>query len=346
MSQAHRMKDFVGLKQKVNFLQNTDAYPQEIRNVQVKETHMSYVFLTDVYVFKMKKPVRLPYLDFSSLGKRKVDCHNEVELNQRLAPETYLDVLPLTYDKDRKLHINGPGKTVEWLVKMRRLDEDKMLQKLILKDEVPKDKLHKTADFLADFYRQSGPVEIDSFAYWNKLLDGVRTSYQVILDERYELPLNLIKEVVSVQQTFLTQKDTLFEQRVKQSKILEGHGDLRPAHICLEDKPVIFDCLEFNKELRTLDPLDELAFLDMECERIRNQEVGKVFLQVYAEKNEEEIEEELLLFYKSKRATLRAKLSLQHLEDEEYQDQDQWVNKAHDYLSLAKRYTDELSKIS
>jgi aminoglycoside phosphotransferase family enzyme len=336
---------FVPLNQKVDFLKQADTYRKDIKSVRTIETHMSWLFITDIYVYKLKKPNSLPYLDFSSLEKRKDDCFKELELNQQLAADTYLDVVSLNYDEKRQLHLGGSGRTVDWLVKMRKLDDSKMLDQLISEEAVPEDGLKAAADLLMGFYQQAEPVPTEAFAYWNKLLDGIRDSYAVLMDDRFDLPLDLIKEVVSVQQSYLMDHDSIFEERVNASRIIEGHGDLRPEHICLEDKPVIFDCLEFNDNFRQLDPLDELAFLDMECERIRNNEVGKFFRKAYTDASGDNFPEPLWLFYKSKRATLRAKLSLQHLDDKHYTDKTTWVDKAHDYLSLAKRYTDRMHEL-
>lgn len=342
--QGHGNQPLVTLQQKVNFLSETQHYPQKLKYVRPVQTHMSWVFLTDMYVYKMKKPVKYPYLDYSTLSQRKGACHDEIKLNQQLAPDIYLDVVPLNYNDERKFHLEGDGMAVEWLVKTRRVDIDMMLDELMQKDAVPDDPLKEVAQHLGRFYQEQEPLEIDAFAYWNKLLKEIRGSYQVLLEDRFALPLDLVKDVISTQQSFLTGQENLFRDRIQHNFIKEGHGDLRPDHICLLSKPVILDRLEFNRDLRIVDTLDDLAYLDMECDRHRNPATGKVFLDTYAAMHDDPVPENLLMFYKSKRATLRAKLTLEHLNDKQYTDYDKWVNKAHDYLSLAKRYTNAMKK--
>lgn len=337
-------KKFIPLAEKVRFLKRGQHYSESPKRVYNKETHMSWVFLTDVYVYKLKKPVRFDYLDFSSLRKRKEDCEREVELNSRLADDTYLRVIPLCLDGQQQLQLDGKGKAVDWLVKMRKLDENLMLDTLIKNGEAEKNQVQKAAELLTQFYQGREAEKISSFDYWNKIMSGVKDNYAVLLDQAYQLPTDQIKEVITTLQLFLTDHDDLLEERVSAGKIVDGHGDLRPEHICLDNKPVIFDCLEFNKELRTVDMADDLAFLSTECELLGNTEVAQWFIDVYQKNTEDNYSEKLFKFYQCNRACLRAKLSVQHLNEPQYQNDTRWVEKAKAYLHLANQYAKALSK--
>jgi aminoglycoside phosphotransferase family enzyme len=335
---------FISLAEKLRFLKRGQHYSENPKRVFNKETHMSWVFLTDVYVYKLKKPVRFDYLDFSSVKKRKEDCEREVELNSRLAEDTYLRVIPLCLDNQQQLQLDGKGKAVDWLLKMRKLDENLMLDTLIKNGEVKKAQVQKAAEHLTLFYQGLEAENISSFDYWNKIMRGVKENYAALLDPVYQLPTDLIKEVITALQLFLTDHDDLLEARVSAGKIVEGHGDLRPEHICLDIKPVIFDCLEFNKELRTVDMADELAFLAMECEMLGNTEVAQWFTDIYQKNTEDNFSEKLFKFYQCNRACLRAKLSAQHINEPQYQNDKKWLEEAKAYLNLANQYGESLSK--
>lgn len=158
---------------------------------------------------------------------------------------------------------------------MCKLDENLMLDALIKNGKAEKDQVQKAAERLTQFYQGLEAEKISSFDYWNKIMSDVKENFAVLLDQAYQLPTDLIKKMITALQLFLTDHDDLLEERVSAGMIVEGHGDLRPEHICLDNKPVIFDCLEFNKELRTVDIADELAFPAMECEMLGNAEVAQ-----------------------------------------------------------------------
>jgi aminoglycoside phosphotransferase family enzyme len=121
----------IDISTKVAFLRQSASYPGHPSGVDVIQTHMSWVFLTDRLVYKLKKPVRFEFLDFSTLERRHHDCQEEVRLNRRLAQGVYLGVTPLTVDAAGRLHLNGEGEAADWLVKMQRLPRERMLDHAI-----------------------------------------------------------------------------------------------------------------------------------------------------------------------------------------------------------------------
>jgi uncharacterized protein len=164
----------------------------------------------------------------------------------------------------------------------------------------------------------------------------VQANWRELAVPRYHLPLALVESVLTAQMAFLEQEPGLLDSRVQAGRIIEAHGDLRPEHICLEDEPVIIDCLEFNQALRILDTVSELAFLALECERLGAPEVGAGILETYSTAAGDWPPERLLAFYKRYHAGMRAKIAVWHLREPDVRDAAQWTQKAQHYLCLVR----------
>jgi uncharacterized protein len=177
---------------------------------------------------------------------------------------------------------------------------------------------------LARFYTQAPPVAITPAAYRRCLAESVHATGGELVQPVYALPVALVESVQSAQWEFLERAPELFERRVYAGRIIEAHGDLRPEHICLEDEPVIIDCLEFNRDLRILDTVSELAFLALECERLGAPRVGDLILETYSEATGDRPPERLLAFYKSYHASMRAKIAVWHLKEPDRGDVAKW----------------------
>jgi len=249
---------------KVAFLRQPASYPHynpgHAFTVDVIQTHMSWVFLSEHFVYKLKKSVRFEFLDFSTLERRHHDCLEEVRLNQRLAPGIYLGVVPLTIDAAGRLQLEGEGGAVDWLVKMQRLPREYMLDQVIAARRVEAAEVRTFARLLAGFYRHAEAVSITPHDYRQRFEQNIDAYTNTLLKPTYGLSHNQITIIKRTLQQFLSDKAELFDARVSTQRIVEAHGDLRPEHICLIDPPVIIDCLEFNRALRLLDPADELPF--------------------------------------------------------------------------------------
>jgi aminoglycoside phosphotransferase family enzyme len=329
------------LASKIASLKRPETYVEPPGTIEVVETHMSVVFLTERHAFKLKKPVRYEYLDFSTLAARRHNCEEERRLNQVLAPGVYLDVVPLAFSPDGKLRLQGPGETVDWLVKMRRLPADRMLDRLIRRHALSEADLALLARRLMEFYRGCAPVAMNAAEYRRFFKHGIDSDRRVLAELVFGLPADTIDAVHAAQLAFL-ESTLLLEERVQQGRIVEGHGDLRPEHVCLESQPLIFDRLEFNRRLRLVDPVDELAFLAMECERLGSGHVGEALFEVYAQATGDRPPPPLLAFYQAARATLRARLSILHTRELPRSAWEKWRTLACDYLALALRYSRRL----
>jgi aminoglycoside phosphotransferase family enzyme len=303
---------------------------------------MAWVFLTDTQAWKLKKPVRYDYLDFSTPEARRGDCEEEVRLNHRLAPNVYYGVVPLTINTQGDLQLDGRGEAIDWLVRMRRLPVDSFLDRAIVNRTVSAADVRKVGVMLARFYKQSPPVTITTSEYQKRLTDDVHANQRELAKQEYDLPINLLGSITRAQLTFLERKQELFDDRVRRGKIIEAHGDLRPEHVCLESEPVIIDCLEFNRDFRILDPVSELAFMALECERLGAPHVGDLILETYSDETGDRPPVQLLMFYKSYHACLRAKIAVWHLKDHGVNHPTKWTERARHYLHLAARITSVL----
>jgi aminoglycoside phosphotransferase family enzyme len=326
------------LAAKVEFLKRAESYPGRPERVEAVETHMSWVFLTDTRAYKLKKPVRYEFLDFSTVDARRRDCEEEVRLNRRLAPDVYFGILPLVLAPGGSLQVGGSGEVVDWLVEMRRLPAERMLDYAIRNRTLEEADLHRLAALLAAFYSQCPPAETVPAAYRGKLQDAIRANHRVLRDPVWGLPAKAVERIASAQLEFLRREAALFDERVRAGKVVEAHGDLRPEHVCLEPRPVIFDCLEFNRDFRILDIADELAFLAMECARIDGVDTGRVLFDAYGRLTGDRPPARLVQFYKSHRAYLRAKIAIWHNRDREVPDPAKWAARAREYLRLAEGY--------
>jgi len=333
----------IAIEAKVGLLRRPATYPDAPGRVDVVETHMSWVFLTDRYAYKMKKPVRYDFLDFSTLALRQRDCEEEVRLNRRFAPDVYLGTVPLTVDGCGNLHLGGEGEVIEWLVKMRRLPAERMLDNMIRQRTVQEEDVGKLAMLLARFYQGRSPAELSAEQYRAEFTNAMELNLRELSVPDYALPRRLIEQLHAAQRSFISREAGLFDARVAAEKIVEGHGDLRPEHICLTPAPVIIDCLEFNRRLRIVDPADELAFLSMECERLGAPRVGDRLFQTYAQVTHDQPAAGLVYFYKSFRACLRARFAIGHARELEKKDWPKWQHNAEEYLRLAEGYRERLT---
>lgn len=323
------------LAEKVAALTRQDCYAEPTGRIEALETHMSWVFLTNRHAYKLKKPVRLDFLDFSTLEARERDCREEVRLNRRLAPETYLGVVPVTLSGQGRLRVDGTGTVVDWLVKMRRLPSGQMLDKVILAGDADAAVVSKVADLLCRFYAGLDPVAVNPTDYIRRLEREIDEHRRELALPEYALPGELVSTTVVAQTNFLRTSGSLLRDRVQGQRIIEGHGDLRPEHVFVGDLPEVIDCLEFNVAFRIVDPADELAFLWMECAFLGAPEVGEGIWRAYAEAAGDPSPDALLSFYRSHRACLRAKLSLWHLKDHDVREPKKWRSRARKYLDLA-----------
>lgn len=329
---------------KVRFLSSPNAYDPRPKDVRVVETHMAWVFLTDREAYKLKKPVRHPFLDFGSIAAREADCREEIRLNRRLAPDVYLGLVPLTSDRSGRLALDGQGAVVDWLVRMRRLPSEHMLDQAIGRGGPARRDVERLADLLAGFYLAQEPAaDMGAEAYIGRF----RSQHALNMDilERFGdiFDGQRLRETASAVENFLDSGRRTLEARVGHGRIVDGHGDLRPEHICLVEPPAVIDCLEFNRYLRLVDPFDDIAYLSLECAMLGAEWIGEVVGQRVEARLQDHPSRALVAFYTVFRALLRARLALAHLIEPDDRPLDRWPRLAQAYLEAARRACEPLA---
>jgi aminoglycoside phosphotransferase family enzyme len=323
------------LAEKVEFLRKPQSHGKGVTDVTAIETHMSWVFLVKDTVFKLKKPVKFPYLDYSTLNRREAACRAEQTLNRRLAPTIYLSVAPLRLSP-RGLSIDADGDTVDWLVVMRRLDETLLLDRAIATRSVSQAQVDRVAERLVTFYRTTQRPFVSPALHLREWQRNVALNHSQLLNAQYGLPTGLVWRIDRAQRRFLASCGELLAGRVKARRIVYGHGDLRPEHVWLGEPLQVIDCLEFSARLRAVDPFDEIAYLGLECERLGLPWIGARIMRQLARGLHDDVPDSLFRFYRCYRATLRARLTIAHLLEPHVRTPEKWPALARTYLQIAE----------
>lgn len=327
------------LEAKLRYLRAHAAGAAPSGPVESIETHMSWLFLTDQRVLKLKKPVRFPFLDFSTLAAREFYCREEVRLNSRLAPGVYLGVAALQASGGGLQLVDepcpaGPGRTVDWLVVMRRLPAPAALQRMITEARVTERDVDALVNVLAAFYCTAPIVTVTAAESLARIQREQVSTREVLLRPQFQLrgPAQALDRFDAA----LSARAALLAQRCARSAIVEGHGDLRPEHVWLMDPPVVIDCLEFNPQLRQVDPFAEIAFLGLECEMAGAPWIGRRLLAGIAAALDDRPDDALIQLYTAQLALRRARFAMAHLLDPHPRTPLHWA-------PLAQRYIDRAS---
>lgn len=329
----------VSFEDKVSFLSDPDNHREHPRHVTLLQTHHAWLFMTQQHVFKMKKPFRQGGYDYSTLESRCWLCKEEFRLNRRLAKNTYLDVVPLALDGSGGLELEGDGCAIEWLVKMVRLPDSQMLLNAASQDRVPPAEIRKLIRKLLRFYSNTATIDFCAGDYVTHLHQKLEHWLQELRHPQFALPDARINELQKLQSSYIDANYGLLEKRVKDGRIRDGHGDLRPEHIFLIEnaEPEIIDCLEFDANLRRLDSAEELAFLTMECRHEGMNWLAQECFDCYQEEcGVAAVPKHLWHFYAALGATVRAGLSAWRMLDSA--GGEKWQHKAISYLSDALHY--------
>ena len=323
-------------------LLKSEIYPEPTKNVRLAQTQMSFVFITDQYVYKTKKAVNLGYVDYTTLEKRKFFCDKEVELNKRLSPDTYIGVIPIT-KKDSEFTLGGDGEIVEYAVKMKILPSDRMLDVLLKENGVTDDMMPRVAAKMADFHGRAatgnvindfGKIELINHNNEENLSQMAPYIGRTLTEREYE-------KIAYFVRSFTKENAVLLENRIIEGKIRDCHGDLHTAHICFEDGLIIYDCIEFNDRFRYCDVASEVAFLAMDLDHNGRADLARSFVDSYIENSGDSDIKKLLNFYKCYRACVRGKVACFKLDDpyvsEEHKKEAHYD--AESYFDLACSYT-------
>ncbi|KAA5542568.1 AAA family ATPase [Roseiconus nitratireducens] len=322
-------------EQAVRAMRSADLYPQR-QPPEVIETHISTLFLSDDVVYKLKKPVDFGFLDYSTLQKRLQACQAEVALNRRLAPDVYQGVVAVGHDDQGRWQIDSNVPPLEWMVKMKRLPDDRCLSNMIRQRSWNQNDVDATVALLTNFYASLEPVHVDS--YHSRVLQHVLDNQSELESPGHRFHSPLVRRVHAAQRQFLFLHGDLLDRRVTQGRIVEGHGDLRAEHLYLTKPPVVIDGIEFSRELRLIDIADELCFFAITCEMLGAPEIGQQVLEGCCAGLHDVPEDALLDFYRAYRACVRAKVEVLRIDQAEGSDRQQAIDRAGKYLHLADGY--------
>jgi aminoglycoside phosphotransferase family enzyme len=328
-------------KQVIKALLQPDAYLEETDKIELVQTHISFVFLTKNYVYKVKKAVNFGFLDFSTLDKRRFFCEKELELNRRLCPSIYLDVLPITR-LGNSIKIKGGGEIIEYTLKMKRLPQDRIMTQLLQENKVAPEVIDEIAKIVAAFHAKAKETpEINQFGS----LKIVKTNW----DENFQQTVKYIGQTIpkeefdliesKINKFFETQKP-LLNNRIVHGRIRDCHGDLHSGNIFLTEEICIFDAIEFNDRFRYSDVASDVAFLAMDLDYQKKPELAKRFVDKYVEDSKDKQLIELLPFYKCYRAYVRGKVVSFRLDDKNIPDKEKEaaIKEAQAYFKLANEY--------
>lgn len=322
-------------RNKVQFLSDPRSYPDNADRVEVLQTHYSWVFLTQRHAYKLKKPVRGEGFDFRRVEARRRNAVTELRLNRRLAPAVYLGIVALTRQPSGELRLGGDGEPVDWLVKMRRLEADRMLDRRIAHGDWRYAQLEALAHRLAQFFARGRSPEPRPSTYVAQLRSELRRAAAAHGQVGEPRLAGSAKSIVRRLEAFIVRRQPLLRRRVAEGRLIDGHGDLRPEHVYLHGELQIIDCLEFSADLRRLDPVSEIAFLACECDRFGASPVDSRLRHRYIRRSGDHPPRALFRFYRAFNALIRSRLAIEHIADPGGRTRAQWIDRATAYLAVA-----------
>ncbi len=320
----------ISMTEKLRFLGTLLDVPSPI------ETHSAYVFVSRDRALKMKKPVRLGQMDHRSLAAREHACREELRLNRQLAGDVYRGLVPLVIEPSGQLALGGHGKIVDWLIDMRCLPADRMLDEILRRGDRPTAvEMDALAARLVSFYRARQAEPARSGVYLRHLLQESGVNTQHLLQMQSHLGAADIAKLTSRAEGLIVQHREEIMQRDADRLIVEGHGDLRPEHICLVDPVVIFDRIEFSSELLMIDVFDEANYLGIECAGLGAPGIGPAIIAKLQEAGFSAPSPKLLTTYGLFRCLTRARLAIDHLREPSPRTPQKWPRQSAAYLARA-----------
>jgi uncharacterized protein len=328
-------------------LRDPMIYPEPTTTVEVRETHISVVFLTDQYVYKLKKPLDLGFLNYSTLAQRYFYCQQELVLNRRLSPDVYLEVVALRHN-GQHYTFAADGAVVEYALKMRRLPADCTLASRLTHGAVFPPDLDALAQRLVAFHcTHTPPGPPGRFGTLAQVRHDWQENFaQTTTCVGHTLSQTTYTQIQQAVTAFTTQHAAWFTQRLQDGRIRDCHGDLRAEHIYLENGQIhIIDCIEFNTRFRFIDVASEVAFLAMDLDHLGFPAMAQTFVRAYVQHAGDVTLYRLLDFYRCYRAYVRGKVAGMRLQEAPPREEGQGLqHEAEGYFNLAERYAARLTR--
>ncbi|MFH1169134.1 MAG: AAA family ATPase [Chloroflexota bacterium] len=327
----------------IQALLSPQAYPDPPEHIELVQTQMSFVLLAGELVYKIKKPVDLGYLDYTTLDRRRFYCQQEVELNRRLCAEAYLGVVPVVRRQGRYF-LEGKGKALEYAVKMRRLPREAMMDVLLAEGRLSPPMVAGVAERLAEFHSRAQTSEtISAFGSLEAISGNAEENFsQTVKYIGSTIAQQNYRRIKDYSEGFIRDNADLFRQRADGGRIRDCHGDLHAAHICFSTGGIcIYDCIEFNDRFRYCDVASEIAFLAMDLDHYGRADLSNHFVSAYAAQSHDSELKRLLNFYKCYRAYVRGKVACFNLDDPYVglEEREAARKAAASYFDLAHAYT-------
>jgi len=319
----------------LNALQRADAYPHPVAGIRVVETHISWVLLTGEFAYKLKKPVKLGFVDFSTLEQRHRFCEEELRLNRRYSPDLYLDVVPITGSVERP-RIGGGGPPVEFAVRMRQFPDEAILSRQLRANRVTPHHVDALARVIADFHRDAAVATVESpWGTCEAIWAPVAENFAQLQSAGSDSPQ--IQQLSEWSQAEFGRLRTVFDQRRRDGFVRECHGDLHTNNILLlNDQPRMFDCVEFNDSFRWVDVLSDLAFLCMDLADVGRADFAQRLVNAYLEITGDYAGLATWRFYLVYRSMVRAKVAaIRTQQAPDLQQRDAAMQDVATYLKLA-----------
>ena len=295
-------------KQVVEALLTPMAYDEPPGQIELVQTHISYVFLTKKLAYKVKKAVNFGFLDFETLEKRKYYCEKELQLNKRLCGDMYIEVVPI--NKAERIKIAGEGKTVEYALKMKRMPQERIMTRLLEENMVDEKLITNIARIIAEFHSKTETNDkISRFGS----LEVIKTNWVENFDQTQSVVDKTIskKDFEVIQNKinlFMNKNSFLINKRIIEGKVRDCHGDIHSGNIFVTDRVYIFDAIEFNERFRYSDVAADVAFLAMDLDFKNESDLSDLFVNKYIESSGDQELKKLLSFYKCYRAYVRGKV--------------------------------------
>ncbi len=290
----------------VRRLLSPEAYPHQVENVRLVETHISWVFLTGQHAYKVKKPVNLGFLDFSTLERRRHFCQEEVRLNRRFAPSLYEAAVPITGSPD-KARVDGSGEATEWAVRLAQFDEASRLDRVLDAGELSRDDCDDLARAIADVQDGLGVASLDTpWGTRKTVAETIGMNFNTLRVHRSDLSDRIAALEQWVEQQLAAQHDALASRRAT-GRIRECHGDLHLANLVRhEGRFVAFDSIEFSEVLRWIDVVSDVAFLAMDLRSRGRDDLAAILMSSWVEASGDHAATAVLPIYMVYRALVRA----------------------------------------
>jgi aminoglycoside phosphotransferase family enzyme len=326
----------------IKALLDPQAYPDPPPRVELAQTQISYLFFAGEYVYKIKKPVDMGFLDYTTLEKRLYYCRREVELNRRLCADTYLDVVPIVNQAGRYL-VEGKGVPLEYAVKMRRLPQDAMMDVLLTQSKITPKMVEDVAKTVADFHRRAATSEeISRTGGIEAVIKNTEENFEQT-DKYYNIIIEpgTYRRIKAYTEGFIKDNAALFHKRMAGGRVRDCHGDLHAAHVCfLKNSICIYDCIEFIDRLRYTDVAADVAFLAMDLDHYGRRDLAEVFVKAYVRESGDKKLIKLLNFYKCYRAYVRGKVGCFQYDDPQIpaEEKERIKAEARSYFELAETY--------